>query len=199
MTLDPRHRRALPFLAVILMVGLAIRFWPESSTPAGVVMPTGDTIALTEKRLAKLRETAATVPARQEILNKAAADLALRERGMLTADTAPQAQAQLIQIIREVGRAETPMVEIRNTEGFGIRPFGDAYGEATVSVSVECRIDQLVNILAGLAARKELVSTRDLRINATNAKEKTISVHLTVAGVVPRKLVPAQLLQEKHT
>lgn len=198
MTLDPRHRKALPWLGALLVAGLAIRFWPESSAPANVVVPTSDTIALAEKRLAKLRETAGTVPARQEILKKASAELALREKGLLTADTAAQAQAQLIQIIRELGRSETPMVEIRNTEGFGIRPFGDAYGEATVSVQIECRIDQLVNILAGLAARKELVSTTDLRVNATNAKEKTINVHLTVAGVVPRKLVPERLLPEKH-
>jgi hypothetical protein len=198
-TMDPRHRRWLPVLGGLLIVGLAIRFWPESSAPASVVTPTADTIALAERRLAKLRETAATVPAREEIQKKAAAELATREKGLLTADTAPQAQAQLIQIISELGRAESPMVSIRNTEGFGIRPFGDAYGEATVSVQIECRIDQLVNILAGLAARKELVSTSDLRVNATNAKEKTINVHLTVAGVVPRKLVPEKLLLEKHS
>jgi Type II secretion system (T2SS), protein M subtype b len=198
--MDPRHRRWLPVLGAILILGLAIRFWPEGSSTPAVVAPTADTIALAERRLEKLRETAATVPAREKILKDAAADLALREKGMLIADTAPQAQAQLIQMIRDLGRAETPIVEIRNTEGFGIRPFGDAYGEATVSVQLECRIDQLVNMLAGLAARKELVSTSDLRVNATNAKEKTIMVHLTVAGVVPRKLVPERLLQqEKHT
>lgn len=199
MKLDPRHRRWLPVLGGLLVLGLVIRFWPESSTPTNVVVPTADTIALAERRLAKLRETAATVPAREEILKKAAAELATREKGLLTADTAAQAQAQLIQIIRELGRAESPMVEIRNTEGFGIRPFGDAYGEATVAVQIECRIDQLVNILAGLSARKELVSTSDMRINATNAKEKTINVHLTVAGVVPRKLVPEKLLLEKRS
>ncbi len=188
--MDPRHRRWLPVLGGLLILGLAIRFWPESSTPASVVTPTADTIALAEKRLAKLRETAATVPAREEILKKTAAELATREKGMIIADTAAQAQQQLIQIIRELGRAESPMVEIRNTEGFGIRPFGDTYGEVTASVTVECRIDQLVNILAGLAARKELVSTSDLRVIPTNAKDKTINVHLTVAGVVPKKLVP---------
>jgi hypothetical protein len=198
--MDPRHRRMLPVLGGILILGLAIRFWPESSSTPAVVAPTADTIALAEKRLAKLRETAATVPAREKILKDAADELAVREKGLITADTAAQAQAQLIQIIRELGRAESPIVEIRNTEGFGIRPLGDAYGEATVSVQLECRIDQLVNILAGIAARKELVSTSDLRINPTNAKEKTILVHLTLAGVVPRKLVPEKLLQqEKHT
>jgi hypothetical protein len=198
--MDPRHRRMLPVLGGILILGLLIRFWPESSSAPAVVAPTADTIALAEKRLAKLRETAATVPARETILKDATAELAIREKGIIVADTAAQAQAQLIQMIRELGRAESPIVEIRTTEGFGIRPFGDAYGEATVSVLLDCRIDQLVNLLAGIAARKELVSASDLRIGSTNTKEKTITVHLTVAGVVPRKLVPEKMLQqEKHT
>ncbi len=80
------------------------------------------------------------------------------------------------------------------TESFGLRPLGDAYGEASVSVLIECRIDQLVNMLAGLAARPELVSTSDLRITPTNSKDKTVSVRLTVSGVVPRKLIP-----ERHS
>lgn len=197
MTMDPRHRRALPFLGLLLAVGIAVRFWPESSTPSSapaLVAPTAETIALAEKRLAHLREIAATVPARQEILKQVNADLATREKGLIVADTLPQAQAQLIQLVRDLGRAESPAVEIRNTEGFGIRPLGDAYGEATVSVQLDCRIDQLINMLAALAARPELVSTSDLRINSANSKDKTITVHLTVAGVVPRKLVP-----EKHS
>lgn len=190
MKLEPRHRRALPFLALILVAGLAIRFWPDSSGPAVVVASGVDDLAAAQRRLARLREIAATVPEREEILKKVNAELATREKGLIVADTAAQAQAQLIQIIRTLGRAENPPVEIRTTEGFGLRALGDAYGEATVSVLVECRIDQLINMLAGLAARPELVSTSDLRVTSSNAREKTIGVHLTVAGVVPRKLVP---------
>jgi hypothetical protein len=187
--MTPELRRWLPWLALILAVGIAIRFWPESSGPA-VVTPTVETIALAEKRLEKMRETAATVPKRQEIFKSVQADLAVREKGLIVADTLAQAQAQLIQIVRELGRSESPAVEIRNTEGFGIRPLGDAYGEATVAVQLDCRIDQLVNILSGLGARPEMVSTSELRITSSNAKDKIISVHLTVAGVVPKKLVP---------
>jgi hypothetical protein len=188
--LEPHHRRALPFLALFLVAGLAIRFWPDSSGPAVVVASGVDDLAAAQRRLARLREIAVTVPEREEILKKVNGELAVREKGLIVADTAAQAQAQLIQIIRTLGRAENPPVEIRTTEGFGLRPLGDAYGEATVSVLVECRIDQLINMLAGLAARPELVSTSDLRVTSSNAKEKTIGVHLTVAGVVPRKLVP---------
>src|SRR6185369_10508959 len=144
-----------------------------------------DSIPVAERRLASLRAAVATVPGKEEIAKKLNAELATRERGLLIADTAPQAQAQLIQIFREIGRAENPPVEIRATEGFALRALGDAYGEASVSFGIDCRIDQLVNILAAIAARPELVSTTDLRIAASNPKEKNIVVHLTISGVVP--------------
>jgi len=174
--------------AVVEIVLLAYKYWPSSSTP--VVVASNDSVGLAEKRLARLREIAATVPAKQEIAAKASAELATREKGLLAADTAPQAQAQLIQIVRRVGAVEAPPIEIRATELGAIRPFGDAYGEATVSVQIECRIDQLINLLASLASQPELVSAGDVRINATNVKDKTVTVRLTVSGIVPRKLVP---------
>ena len=184
-------RRLMAAALGLLLIGVVIRMWPEASTRP-VVAPTANTVAMAEKRLAKLRDTAATVPSREENLKRVNADLAAREKGLIVADTAAQAQAQLIQIVRGLGSVESPPVDVRGTEGFSIRPLGDAYGEASVSVLIDCRIDQLVNILAGLGARPELISTSNLTVMATQAKEKTISVHLTVSGVVPRKLVPVK-------
>lgn len=190
MTLDPRYRRYAAWAAVSLGLGLIINLWPESGPP--VVAPAGDSVALAEKRLAKLREEASTIPAREEILKKVTAELATREKGLLNAATAAQAQAQLIQIVRNLGHAENPPVEIRSTELIPVQPLGEAYGEAAVAVQIDCKIDQLLNILAGIAARPEMVSTSDLRITAANPKDKTLGVHLTVSGVVPRKLVPGR-------
>jgi Type II secretion system (T2SS), protein M subtype b len=191
-TLTPFYRRSLYFTLASLIAGLVVRNWPESTT-AAVVAP-ADSPARAEARLDQLRATAATVPAKEAILKDAQADLASREKSLIVADTAAQAEAQLMQIVRALGRNEAPPVEIRNTDSLAIRPFGDSYGEVTVGVQVDCRVDQLVNMLAALAARPELVSTSDLRITSTNAKEKNVSVHLTVSGIVPRKLVP-----EKHS
>jgi hypothetical protein len=191
MTLSPFYRRVLVLAAILLLLGVAVRFWPEDSAPTAA--PVAETVALDEQRLGRLRDIAATVSAKEDILRKAQAELADREKGLIVADTAAQAQAQLIQIVRTLGSAENPAVDIR-TEGFGLRSLGDAYGEASVSVQFECRIDQLVNMLAGLGARSELVSTTDLRVAPTNSKDKTVSVRLTISGVVPRKLVP-----ERHS
>jgi hypothetical protein len=190
MILSSRDRRALAWLAVSALLGLVIHFWPANdSSTAAVVAPAGDPVALAETRLARLRETAATVPAKETVFKKVSAELATREKGIITAATAAQAQAQVIQIVRRLGAAETPPIEIRSTELTPVRPFGDSYGEASVAVQIECRIDQLVNLLAALQSEPELVATSDLRVLSSNAKEKTVSVRLAVSGVVPRRLV----------
>jgi hypothetical protein len=147
---------------------------------------------MAEKHLAKLREAAATVPQKQEILKQVSGDLAVREKGILIADTAQQAQSQIIQVLRKLGHDENPPVEIRSQEFGEVRALNDVYGEVLVAVQVECGVDQLVNMMAGLAARPELIASNDLRVTSANPKTKTIGVHLTVSGVVPRKLVPGK-------
>ena len=189
MNLRPRDRRALAWLAVSALLGLVIRFWPVSEASA-VVAPAGNPVTLAETRLARLREVAAALPAKESVYKKVAADLAVREKGIITADTAAQAQAQIIQIVRRLGAAENPPIDIRSTELNPIRPFGDSYGEASATVQIECHIDQLVNMLAALQAQTELVATSDLRVLSANAKEKTVMARLTVSGVVPRRLIP---------
>ena len=191
MNLQPRDRRALAILATAAILALAYRFWPEDSGVA-VVAPAGNPVAGAEKRLARLRETAATLQAKEAIFKKISGELAQREKNILAVDTLPQAQAQLMQILRRVAAAETPPVDIRATELGPIRDAGGVYGEAAISVQVECRIDQLVNMLAAIPAQPEWVALSDLRVTSSNAKEKTIGARLTLAGVVPRKLVPEQ-------
>ena len=192
MTLSPGFRRALAWTVVSGVISLIWTYW-ESSTPATVVVASTDSVALAEKKLAKLREAAATIPQKQAVLKQTANDLAVREKGIINADTAQQAQAQIVQVLRKLGHDENPPVEIRTQEyGSEIRKLGDLYGEVFVSVQVECGIDQLVNMLVGLAARPELIASNELRVTSANPKNKTIGVRLTVSGVVPRKLVPGK-------
>jgi hypothetical protein len=189
-TLQRNDRRALAVLAAVVTIFAVYELWPDNSTPTvAVTVPTLNSVPAAERRLAQLRDTAATVPGKEETLKSVAAELAVRETGLIAADTKDQAQAQLIQIVRKLGRAETPPIEIRSTElGVG-RPLGDAYGAVDLAVQIECRIDQLINLLAALAAQPELISTTDLRVTSANAKEKTVGVRLGLMGVVARKLV----------
>ncbi len=153
-----------------------------------VVVAAADSPQLAEKRLAKLRRIAATVPGQETVLKQASTELAAREKGIIHTDTAAQAQAQLLEIIRRTGKDEG--IDVRGAEEMKVRPLAADYGEVTVAVSFTCRIDQFVNFMADLANRPELLATSDIRVNTANAKEKTINVRLGLSGVVPRKLVP---------
>ena len=189
-SLKPRDRRALVWLIVALVIVLVVQFWPSGGSATPVVQL--DPVAFAESRLAKLRDQAATVPANRVDLQRATADLALRESGLIQAESAPQAQAQLMQILRRVAKNSTPPLDIRPLEMGTVRPLGDNYGEVTVSVAIECQIEQLVNLLADLTAQPEIVATDEMHITASDPKQKTLLVRLSVSGVVPRRLVPVK-------
>lgn len=190
MTITQRDRRALmlavPAIAVILI------YAATSPKQTVVVAPRGsnESVASMTQRLAGMRQSVARVPGKEALLKQVSAELTEREKNLIVADTAAQATEQLLQIVRTIARSQGPAVELRSVELGQPKSFGDAYGEVTVSVTTECKVDQLVNLMSDISARKELVATRDLRVSAANPKEKTVSARLTFAALVPKKLVP---------
>ncbi len=196
MSVSPRERRFLAWLGVSVALSGIAYFWQSSGSggASAVVAPT-DSIALAEKRLARLRDTAATVPQKEDILKSVAADLAKREAGLIPGETAAQAQAQLQTILRRLCASQ--QIEIKSTNLPGIVPFGDAYGEASVAVQIECRMEQLINLLADLSTQPQLLTTSEIQVAAANPKEKTVTVQLTVSGLTARKLVPEKLVSQK--
>ncbi len=189
MNFSTRDRRALVLLGAGLLTVLVVRFGVYRDSAAGVV-ESSDSIPLAEKRLARLRQAEVSGPAKQTLLNRIAADLALREKGVIQAPTAQQAQAHLLETIRRIGKMEG--IDVRGGEFPELHLLGDDYGEASVAVNFECRIEDLVNFLAQLTKEPELVAANEVRVYTANAKEKTISVRLTLAGVVPKNLVPVK-------
>jgi hypothetical protein len=194
LNLSDRDRRALSFLGVSVLLSVIWYFVSSSSgssTSSTVIAPV-DSVEHAEKTLTRLRKQAATVPGKEAVLKKVSDELAGREKGLIKGDTAAQAQAQLVQIVREVAKNQSPPLEIKQVELGPPRPFGDAYGEVTLSVTIECRIDQLVNYLTYLSTQPEIIATDDIRFVGSNQKLKTNQVRLTIAGLVPRKLVPVR-------
>ncbi len=150
MNMSERDQKALKYLGGALLLAGVIYFWP-----AGAAVETAAAANATEvleKRLGNSRALLLQVPDKQAVLKQAQTDLAMREKGLLVADTAAQAQAQLFQILRRVGRAQGPPIEVRATEIGQARMFGEDYGEVSVAVSFECGIEELVNLLAELGA-----------------------------------------------
>ena len=188
MKLDKRDRRALLLLAAAGVVMLLIK-WSAKSGPE-VAEAAADSVEMAEKKLARLRQLAATVPGKEAVLKQAQAQLAVKEEGVIQAETAQQAQAQLLQTIRAIGKEEK--IDARGGEFGPVKPLGEDYGEVSVAVSFECGIDHFVNFLAALTSEKALLASSEMRITSANPKEKTVNVRLTLSGVIPRKLVPEQ-------
>ncbi|MGA2183301.1 MAG: type II secretion system protein GspM [Bryobacteraceae bacterium] len=190
MNINERERRLLILAGIAVPAILIYYFATSSSSSAPKVDAPTDTPEAAEKRLADLRQRAATVPGKEAVLKQVSAELSRREKGLIQADTAPQAQAQLLQVVRRVARAQTPPVEIGQVELSEPRAFAGAYGEVSLTISMQCRIEQLVNMIADLSAQPEIVATSDMRIGAAHEKLKTMQVRMVISGLVPRRLVP---------
>lgn len=193
MTLTGRDKRAIVILAVAVGLMLVIGLWPEDTGSVQVVGEAGSTADL-KQRLARVRRLAAEVPAKQQELGRLQAELAEFEAGLIRTETGQQAQAELLQVLRRIASNQVPPLDFDSEEIGQLRPIGQSgeYGEALVSVSFVCAIEQLVNLLADLTAQSELAVTDELRITPLKEKEKTLRVRLTIAGLIPRSLVPKQ-------
>jgi hypothetical protein len=189
MTVTERDKRALVLLAVVATIILGWYFLSEDEDTQ-VVAASTESIPAAEKRLHRLRQQAASVPGKEQVLATVSAELAAREKGLIQADTAAQAQAQLLQIIRRVARGQSTPIDLRNTEIGQVRPFGDKYGEVLVAVNFEAGIEQLITFLADLTSQKELIGTTDLRIGQANPKQKTMPVRITISALVRKELIP---------
>ncbi len=183
-TLD--RRTALMFACGVLAI-VALRFALTRDSAPGVT-PAVDSIPLAERRLQRLRQVAATVPGKETVLKQANEELAAREKGILTADTVPQAQAQLLDVIRRIGQENG--IDARGAEEMRAKPLSNDYGEVSVAVQFTCRIEQLVNFMAAVANEPQMLATSEIRVSAANPKDKSVQVRLVLSGVVPRKLVP---------
>ncbi len=198
MTLSDRDRRALLILGVALLAGGLFYWYSSSSSPssgasggAKITAPV-ESVDRAEKHLAMLRRQAAKLPGKEAVLNQVSLELAQREKGLVPGDTAEQAQAQLLEIVKRVAQQQLPPLDVGQVELGRPRPFGTAYGQVNVSITVTCRIDELVNYLTGLSAQPELIATEEIRFGTAHPKQKTMPVRLTISGLVARRLVPVR-------
>jgi type II secretion system (T2SS) protein M len=189
LTMGTLDRRTLGLLAGGVLAVLILRFGVYRDTPAPVVAP-AESIPVAEHRLERLRQLAATVPGKQAVVKQAAAELETREAGILKADTAAQAQAQLLDVVRRVAMANG--IDARGAEEMRVRPLANDYGEVSVAVTFGCAIEQLVNFLAALASEPQILATNQINISGGSDKKKNVQVRLGLSGVVAKKLVPAR-------
>jgi len=170
----------------VMLASVLIRYLAFSGE---TVVASHDTIPVATQRLDLLRRKAALVPGKQAVLKQVMSELQQRERGIVQADTAEQARAQLMDLLRATARAN----------GFDTRgsaelpepkPLGKDYGQVSVRENFTCGIDQLVNFLAAIANEPQVLATDTISVSPVRNRTKDIDVRLTFSGVIARKLVP---------
>lgn len=191
-SLTTRDKRALLLLALVAVPTLVWYFGfsddvvPDAPVASSVALPA----QVLEKRLQNLRQQAALNPAKQEVREALQAALEDREKRLMRADTAQQVQAELLAKVRGVLEAQDPPMTARQSDLGEIRRLDDHYGEVAISVGFGCTIEQLVNVLADLAALEEMVATRQLNVIAADRAKKTLNVRLTMTALMPATLAP---------
>ncbi|WP_031496114.1 type II secretion system protein GspM [Bryobacter aggregatus] len=191
MNLSDREQRLVKMLIPSVIICAFVYFWPEgTATPsAPLVADTAASIELAQARLAKARLTAAQVPSKEAIQKKLDGELASWEKRLIQADTPAQAQAQLLQIFRRIARLQGNTVEMRGSDLGSVQPV-NSYAQIAMTVSFDCQIEGLVNLLSDIASQPEFLSWRDLYVSSPDSKLKRISVSMTFIGLAPAKLIP---------
>ena len=185
-----RNKRALIILAAALV--LVIVYWlVNRDYKPKRVEDAEASVALAEKRLQRLRAIAAALPEREKNWKLISDDLSKREKVLIAAEDKELAQEKLLAIVRKLAQSQVPPIEVRGQELGQAKRNGD-YGEVLITLTLACRIEQLVNFLADLPAQPEAIASEDLRVNSTNPDTKVMQVRVTIAGLVPAKLVPAK-------
>lgn len=184
-TLDRKYATLL----IVSVVLFALMKFGSSSGQSTAVVGATDSIPLAEKRLEKLRQQAATLAGKEEIIKQARAELATREAGLLKGDTKEQAQAQLLELVQAAAKANG--IETHGVERYTEEVVDNDYGEVGVEIAFSCGIEQVINLLASFADQPQILATNELRITSgTDLKKKQVQVRLAVSGIVPRKLLP---------
>ncbi len=181
-------RRSIFALAGGLAAILLVRFVFFGDSTGSTVVAATETIPAAEKRLEKVRQIAATVPGKEELLKQAQAELADREKGILRADTKAQAEAQLLELVQGIARANG--IDARGMQEFQDRPVSDDYGEIWTTIAFSSSIEQLVNFLTVLGNQPQILATYDIHVSGGHDKKKVIQVRLSVSAIVAKKLIP---------
>lgn len=173
----------------VMLAGVIVRY--SGVADSNQVVESHDTIPVAKQRLAILRRKAATVPGKEAVWKQVSAELAAREKGIVTADTYEQARAHLMDVLHQTATANG-----FDSQGATQLPeptaLGKDYGQISVGQNFTCGIDQLVNFLSAIANQPEILATDTVVVQPLRNPKKEINVRLTFAGVIPKKLVPAK-------
>lgn len=193
-SLSERDRRALAALAaaaaIFLFLDLLVLPLMDRAQKLHSVLP------LKEKTLRKYQQKAALSPGQEKDWQGLQARLAVLQKGLLSSRTAPLAAAELQEVVKQLLARQG--IEMQNAAFQPVRllKVADAtYSVVPLSLSFECRLDQLTNFLlaahsSGKALALDQFSIRALPPNL-RGQQKMVSVQMVIRGLMLAEAAPA--------
>lgn len=184
--LQTRDQRALLLLVSALAFAALLQL--DWFAPASGSAASGSSIDAAEQRLLLEQVKARQLPMAEAELDAVRRQVDLLEQGLLKSETAALAQAEMQQLVGDLLAAEGITLE---SSQFGtVQLDGEDYAQVPINANFQCRIEQLVNLLAAVANAPELLATKRIRIQPENQATKSVRVMLTVAGLLPAERTP---------
>lgn len=184
--LAAREKRALAALAVAALLFALLDF---------IALPVVDNagqlhaaLPLKEKSLRKHQALIALAGSRETGWKGAQARLADAEKGLLESRTPALASAELQERVKQLLTQQE--LEARGATFLPVRPLGQAgsgYLTVPLSLTFECTVDQLANLLLAARADSKTLAVEQLQVDAAPSRpdrQKTVSVRLVVRGVM---------------
>lgn len=107
------------------------------------------------------------------------------EAGLLTGDTPAIAGAELREWIQQL--ADEHSLEVLSSQFLPARPLGEDYWEVRLGVQLRSRLDSLVNFLKACGSGSKTLRVTALNLQRLGDREKSLTVSLNVAGILPRR------------
>ena len=180
MEIRDRDKRALMIAAAAVAVFGILRFgffpawdrWEEQRANL-------ETQAAT---LAKYRAAVESSGARNAEVAALEARLREAESGLLNSRTPALASAEVQELVKQLTAAHS--IEIRSSDFLPPKALGAGYLEVPLGLQFQCRLDQLVSFLSAAEQSPKYLAVSKLSVQSTGNKEKTMTVSMTVAGVM---------------
>ena len=193
-SLSARDRRALVVLAAAAALFLLLEL---------VMLPTvgnagklGASLPLKKKTLRKYRQMVAPASDQKKGLQGMQARLAEAEKGLLKNRTPALAAAELQELVKQLMTQHG--MEMRNAAFRPVRVLkvtGETYSVVPLSLSFECRLDQLTSFLLAVDGSRKVLALDQLSIRALpphpRRPQKMVAVQMVIRGLMFALPAPA--------
>ncbi len=193
--IQSRDRRALIILfaaAALFAITQLDFFFPSTASPL-----VGGSIEDAQERFLDAQVQARQKPLVEAESQEAARVLAEFESGLLQAESAELAKAEMRQVVGNLLVAEG--ITMRASRFGNVELEQDHFAQVPLTADFDCRVEQFVNWMTTLSNSERLLTTRRIVLRPANTKTKALRAQVTVSGYLPVARTPELVERRRNS